>query len=221
MVREPQRHLEHVEAELRHPRGAVGLFEHFAGRQHRRAIEGPDVVEAEEAALEDVVAEGVLAVDPPGEVDQQLVEGAREELEVVAAVDPEHRQRRPGMDGRIHVVEGPFVGGQLAVRMHEPLAAEQQQLVLRGRRIDVGEHDAVEGEVPGGVPGILPLVGHRDHVVIVEVAPACVATVPARRRRRRLRADRRRASARRRSGRTAGSRPSPRRPVASPPLRRR
>ena len=42
--------------------------------QRRRAVDRADVVEAEEAALEHVVALGVLAVDPPGEVEQQLVE---------------------------------------------------------------------------------------------------------------------------------------------------
>ena len=44
-----------------------------------RAVEDADVVEAEEAALEDVAPLGVLAVDPPGEVEQQLVEDALEE----------------------------------------------------------------------------------------------------------------------------------------------
>ena len=43
----------------------------------RRPVERADVVEAEEAALEHVVALGVLAVHPPGEVEQQLVEDAR------------------------------------------------------------------------------------------------------------------------------------------------
>ena len=56
-----------------------------AGRQRRAAVEHADVVEAEEAALEDVAALGVLAVDPPGEVEQQLVEDALEEREVAAS----------------------------------------------------------------------------------------------------------------------------------------
>ena len=34
------------------------------------------------------------------------------------------------MDGRIHVAERPFVGGQLPVRVHVPLARQQQQLLL-------------------------------------------------------------------------------------------
>ena len=43
------------------------------------AIEDADVVEPEEAALEDVVAFRVLAVDPPREVEQQLLEHPLEE----------------------------------------------------------------------------------------------------------------------------------------------
>ena len=50
--------------------------------QPGRAVERADVVEAEEAAFEDVVAFGVLAVDPPREVDQQLLEDALEERAV-------------------------------------------------------------------------------------------------------------------------------------------
>ena len=48
------------------------------------AVDDGDVVEAEEAALEDVVALAVDLVDPPGEVDQQLVEAALEEVAVGA-----------------------------------------------------------------------------------------------------------------------------------------
>jgi hypothetical protein len=40
------------------------------------AVEDPDVVESEEAAAEDVTAFNVLAVDPPGEVEQEFLEGA-------------------------------------------------------------------------------------------------------------------------------------------------
>ena len=85
MRRELDADLEHVLAEQRHPGGAVGLLEVAAGRQRRAAVEDADVVEAEEAALEDVLAEAVLAVDPPGEVQQQLAEGALQEVDVAAA----------------------------------------------------------------------------------------------------------------------------------------
>ena len=71
-----QRDGQHVQAVHAHPGGAVGLLDVPAGRQRGRAVEHADVVEAEEAALEDVLALGVLAVDPPREVQQQLVEDA-------------------------------------------------------------------------------------------------------------------------------------------------
>src|SRR6476646_5227396 len=83
-VGEPQRHLQYVEAELRHPGGTVGLLEQLSAWKYR-TVEGTDVVQAEKSAFEDIVAERVLAVDPPSEVDQQLVEGARKEVEILAA----------------------------------------------------------------------------------------------------------------------------------------
>ena len=85
LERELDRDLEHVLAEQRHPRGAVGLLEVAAGRQRRAAVEHADVVQPEEAALEHVVAGAVLAVDPPREVEQQLVERPLEAVEVAAA----------------------------------------------------------------------------------------------------------------------------------------
>ena len=48
------------------------------------AVEDADVVQAEKAALEDVAALRVLAVDPPGEIQHQLVEDAFEERQVAA-----------------------------------------------------------------------------------------------------------------------------------------
>ena len=78
-------------------------------------------------------------------------------------------QRRPGVHRRVDVAEVPLVGRQRAVRVLEPLAAQQQQLVLGERRVDVRQRDAVEGEVPGGEPRVLPLVRHRHDVEGVEV----------------------------------------------------
>ena len=82
--RQLDRDAQHLLAEEHHPRRAVGLVEVAAGGQRRRAVEHADVVEPEEAALEDVGAGAVLAVDPPGEVDQQLGEGVLQELDVAA-----------------------------------------------------------------------------------------------------------------------------------------
>lgn len=55
-------HRERVEA---HPPGTVGLAHRAARRELLGAVERRDVVEAEEAALEDVLARRVLPVDPP------------------------------------------------------------------------------------------------------------------------------------------------------------
>ena len=63
--------LEHVLREEGHPRRAVRLLQIAAGRQRGAPVEDADVVETEEAALEDVLAEPVLAVHPPGEVQQR------------------------------------------------------------------------------------------------------------------------------------------------------
>ena len=191
------------------------------GRQRRRAVEDADVVEAEEPALEDVLALGVLAVDPPGEVQEQLVEDALEELAVALArpllVDLVDAPGRPRVHGRVHVAEGPLVGRQLPVRVHVPLAQQQHELLLGEVGVDEGERDAVEREVPRGVPGVLPLVRHRDDVGVEEVAssrrcgrasrsfggsgPCGIAAQPA---------------GRRRSGRTAWTTACRRKPGAAP-----
>ena len=80
-----------------HPPGGVRLLQGAPDRKVG-AVDRPDVVQPEEAALEEVAAVRVLEVDPPGEVDQQLVEDPAEEVEVAAAVDGEHLQGGPGLD---------------------------------------------------------------------------------------------------------------------------
>ena len=162
---------------MAHPGRAVGLLEPLAVEQVGvAAVEDADVVHAQEAPLEGVAALDVLAVDPPGEVEQQLVEDLLEEVDVAPAgqlaldlVDP---PGRAGVDRRIDVAEVPLVGRELAVGVHVPLAAEQDELPLGPLGVDPGQGDAVEGRVPGGEPGVLPLVGHRQDVERREVAPA-------------------------------------------------
>ncbi len=85
---------------------------------------------------------------------------------------------RPGMDGRIYVAESPFIGRQLPVGMHVPLAKQENELLLCEIGIHQSNGDAVEGEIPGGIPGILPFVGHGNDVVVVEMGPILVAAFP-------------------------------------------
>ncbi len=77
----------------------------------------------------------------------------------------------PGVYRRIYVSESPFVGWKLAVRMHIPFAKEQSELLLGEIGIDLGQWDAMKCKVPRRVPGIFPLVGHRDDVGVVKIAP--------------------------------------------------
>ena len=179
-------------------------------------VERGDVVQAHEAALEQVVPAVVLVVDPPGEVDQQLVEDPGQEGEVGAAVDLEHPQRRPGVHRRVDVGEVPLVGRDLPVRVHVPLAQQQHELRLGERRVDVRDRHAVEGQVPGREPRVLPRVGHQDDLVVVQVRPVAVADVRRGRAAVAAGRDRRPASASRRSGRTACPTAARRTPAARP-----
>ena len=197
----------------RHPAGGVRLLQRVA-RWQVGAVDRADVVEPEEAALEQVVALGVLPVDPPGEVDQELVEDAAQEVQVAAAVDGEHLQRRPRLHRRVDVGEVPLIGGQRPVRVLEPFPAQQDQLVFGERRVKVGQGHTMERQVPGGEPRVFPLVRHGQDVEGVEVAPPGVAPGVAGRRAGAAGWGPRRASGPRRSSRTACSTACRKRPAA-------
>ena len=109
-----------------------------------------------------------------------------EEVVVTAAVDVPHVQRRPGVHRRVGVAERPLVCRERTVGVLEPLAAQHQQLVLGERRVDVGQGDRVEGQVPGGEPRVLPRIRHGQDVAGVHVEPAGVAAAPSLRWWRRL-----------------------------------
>ena len=77
---------------------------------------------------------------------------------------------------RIYIGKIPFVGRNLPVGMHVPLVEEEEQLVFGKFRIQTGQRNAVEGQVPGSIPGVLPLVRHGNDVKILEVCPAVIST---------------------------------------------
>ena len=184
-----QRHREHGIAEESHPGRSIGLFELAAVGQRFGAVEHADVVEPEEAAAEDVVALRVLAVDPPGEIDDELLERARQESAVALAARARHlvhAPARPGVDRRVHVVKRKLVGGKLSVRVHVPFTQKQNELFLGKMRINGRHHNHVEGEVPRREPRVFPFVGHRDDIPAVKMEPVGVPSVFATFRRRRL-----------------------------------
>ena len=87
-------------------------------------------------------------------------------------VDFVHPPGGVGVHRRVHVAQLPLVGGQLAVGVHVPVAAEQQELVFGKFGVEPGQRQTVESQVPGRVPGVLPGIGHRDDVLIIQVLPA-------------------------------------------------
>src|SRR4030095_7288656 len=74
MLGKLQVNLQQVLGKKTHPGCAVGLFQRTAGRQRRATVEDANVVQSQEAALENVVAFLILPVYPPGEIQQQLSE---------------------------------------------------------------------------------------------------------------------------------------------------
>ena len=75
----------------------------------------------------------------------------------------------------IDVTEIPLVGGDLTVGMHVASEEQQLDLVLGEVHIDERKWTAVERQVPGREPRVLPLVRHRDHVAGEHVEPGHVA----------------------------------------------
>eukprot|EP00053_Salpingoeca_punica_P018048 m.175423 g.175423 ORF g.175423 m.175423 type:complete len:782 (+) comp17347_c0_seq5:171-2516(+) len=181
--------VEHGDAVKRHPGGAVGLLQPRARGQRLAPVKDADVIEAEESTAEDVLAVFVLAVHPPGEVQQELLKARREEGAVALfgrgghAVDAKDS---PRMHRRIDVAKGKLIGWDLPVRVHVPLAQHHGQLLLGKGRVYAAHGNHVEGEVPGCVPWVFPLVRHGDDVAVEEVHPVGVAAAEPLARRRRL-----------------------------------
>ena len=169
---------EHDSAVEGHPCGAIGLGEEVTVWEGLRAVEEADVIEAEEAAGEEVTSVDIFAVDPPGEVDEEFEEAAFEEgavALVTARGDFVDAPAGPGVDWGVDVVEVPLVGGEFSGGVHVPFAEEEFELVFGEVGIDFGHGEHVEGEVPSGEPGVFPFIGHGEDIGGVEVLPGAVA----------------------------------------------
>src|SRR5262249_16722695 len=142
-------------------------FEDGAVGQRLAAVDDGDVVEAEKASLKDVVAFAVDLVDPPGEIDEQLVEALFEKLDVglaglelVGVIDAPHRA---GMHRWIEVRKLPFIRRDLAVGMQELFEEQEPKLIFGKGDVDEAEGNAMKRKVPGGEPGIFPFVGDGEN----------------------------------------------------------
>src|SRR6185437_15540620 len=78
-------YLKHIQTEKRHPGGAIGLFEISARGQWRAAVEDADVIQSEESTFEGVFAKTILAIEPPGEIQQKFLKAALEPFNVSLA----------------------------------------------------------------------------------------------------------------------------------------
>ncbi len=174
------------------------------------AVDDGDVVEAEEAAFEDVDALAVDLVHPPREVDQQLVKALLEELAVGAA------RCAPSRGCRRASTAQACTGGLRSENSHSyagicPLGcwncsnSSTQSCSLANSGIDQRERDAVERQIPGREPRILPLVRHREDAHRVQMPPVRVADAVAATRAAAWSGCRPRASGSRRRGRSASS----------------
>src|SRR5688500_10897807 len=100
-------------------------------RQRLGAIEEADVIEAEKSAGEDVSSLNVLAIHPPSEIEQQLLETTFKEEQVTRALASGNLVNAPAgprVHGRIHIAKRPFVSGDLPVGMHVPFAQKEKEL---------------------------------------------------------------------------------------------
>src|SRR5215471_19462599 len=82
VARQFEGNTQHVEAIHGHPTGAVRLLDVTAAGKFGTAIKDADVVEPEKASLKYVLTLGVFAIDPPGEVQEQLVKNPLQKPEV-------------------------------------------------------------------------------------------------------------------------------------------
>ena len=97
-----------------HPGCAIGLLQKAACGQRLGAVEHTYVVQTQKAAGEKILAANVLAVDPPGEIEEQLLKDPRQVEPVTrafAARDLVNAPCRPGVNRRVHVGKLEFVCG--------------------------------------------------------------------------------------------------------------
>src|SRR5207249_354336 len=174
-----------VQRKHSHPTRAIALFKMATVGKGGAAIEYADVIESEESPLEDIVTFGIFPIHPPGKGEQQFMENRFQERAVAFAglftFDLENAPRRPCEDGRIYITEVPFVGRKLAIGMLVPLTNYNIELTFGKMRIDYGQRDAMKGQVPRGVPGRFPSIGHRHDALVIKMLPIGITTAPARR----------------------------------------
>src|SRR2546422_925690 len=108
------------------------------------------VVEEFVAAVPQVNPVTADVADGGGDV-EDVLEKRQIGLACLLAIYLKHAPSRPGVHRRIHVAELPLISGKLAVRVHVPLAREQDELLLGEFSVDLRQRNAMKRQVPRGV----------------------------------------------------------------------
>ena len=80
-----------------------------------------------------------------------------------------------GVHRRIDIAKVPFVGGKLSAGVNIGDREHQVQLLLTKVFVYQCHGNDMKGQVPGRIPGVFPLVRHRDDVGVVHVLPMLIA----------------------------------------------
>ena len=129
------------------------------------AIEKPDVIQAQEPAGEEILSMRVLAVDPPGEVDQQLLKNPLEEkliaMPLGGVMDAADRVAAGNYDVRV-VEHGPPSIRALARAFNTMTARLQDSDRLRRDLMADIAHElrtpltVIQGKLEGLIDGVYP-----------------------------------------------------------------
>ena len=90
----------------------------------------------------------------PVEVEDEFLEASSQKGVVSLSFGSSHlvdTEHSPCVHGRIDVIKGKLIGGDLAVGSHVPLPQEQNQLLFSELWVNLGKWDHVEGKVPRGI----------------------------------------------------------------------
>ncbi len=131
--RQLQSDMHHIQAIHSHPCRTICLIEVASSRKWFASIKYTDIVQAEETALEDIVAIFIFLVDPPGKIEHQFEKDAFEEEHITfitpfVSVYLKDTQGCPGMYRWIDITKVPLIRRQFPIRIHIPVMRQLYQL---------------------------------------------------------------------------------------------
>src|SRR5262249_20246197 len=126
------------------------------GGQWHAPVEDADVIEPQKPTLKDVVVVQIFPIHPPRKVEHQFVEDTLEEhgipLACPALLSLVYLPCRPGMDRRIGIAEGPFIGGELPRPVHITIFEEEKKMLLCKNAFRHSPLNPMESPVPRPPP---------------------------------------------------------------------